>query len=97
MINFLSKLFRSNWTSFEDLGMDEYEVALCEPLHDLKNLINVIFDEVYNQTKNKELRQLVMDFCPHYTVKTIYTLKCKSKVYQYRKLNKHVTRIVIFH
>ena len=72
--------------TLEDLGMEEYEEALCEPLHHLKNLINVIFDKVYNQIKNKELRKVVMDFCPCYTGKTIYILNCKSKVYQYWKL-----------
>ena len=51
--------------------MEEYEVAMCDPLHDLKNMINVVFDEVYNQIKNKELKKLVMDFCTHYTGKTI--------------------------
>ena len=66
--------------TLEDLGMEEYEIALCEPLHDLKNLINVIFDEVYNQIKNKELKKLVMDFCTRYTGKKIYILNCKSKV-----------------
>ena len=57
----------------------------------------IILDEVYNQIKNEELKTLVMDFCTRYTSKTIYILNCKSTVYQYRKLNKHITRIVIFY
>ena len=52
--------------SIHELGLDEYEIATCEPLHDLKNLINLIFDEVHWQVNNKRLQKSLKQFCEEY-------------------------------
>ena len=47
----------------EDCDIKLYEVALCDPLHDLKNLISRIFEELPYQVDNPELKKDISDFC----------------------------------
>ena len=41
--------------------VEEYEVAMVEPLHDLKNVINRIFDELPHAVKDPQLKAAIKD------------------------------------
>ena len=49
--------------SLKDIGLQEYEIALTEPLHDLKNVILHIFEGLQSICyQNKALGKMVIKF-----------------------------------
>ena len=68
-------------TTLEDICCQEYEVANCEPLHDLKNVIHIILNEFAIIVEQKELRRQVQEFCKQ-TVGMKSTLKgCDARLF----------------
>jgi hypothetical protein len=47
---------------------------MCEPLHDMKNVIAVIFEELHWQIDNEALRKSMKEFCAAYTGKILRDL-----------------------
>ena len=43
--------------------MEEFEIALTEPLHDLKNVITLILELVPGQIQNPSLKSAVAKYC----------------------------------
>jgi hypothetical protein len=43
--------------------LDSYEVVMCEPLHDLKNVISAILEELPHQIEERSLKRKVTEFC----------------------------------
>ena len=52
--------------------VEEYEVAMVEPLHDLKYVINRIFDELPHAVKDPQLKATMKDLIS--AMKTGYTI-----------------------
>jgi hypothetical protein len=53
----------STGRSLAELGCEMYEVVLCDPLHDFKNLIFHILEELANHIDNVNLQHDVKEFC----------------------------------
>ena len=46
-------------TDKEPQNMEQYEICMIEPLHDLKSVINCVFGELPNSIEDKELRDVI--------------------------------------
>ena len=53
----------SNGHSLEELHLENYEVVHCDPLHDFKNIIHHILEELPYQVENQDLKDKVSEFC----------------------------------
>ena len=53
--------------TLSDIECAELEISMCEPLHDLKNVISIILDEMPSQIESIPLRQSITDFCVRLT------------------------------
>ena len=61
--------------TLSEIGCSDYEISLCEPLHDLKNTISTILDEMPAVIEDQRLQTAIRDFCKQLTGKlTNYTL-----------------------
>lgn len=49
--------------SLEQLGLQNYEVVHCDPLHDFKNVIQNLMEELPHQVQNLKLKSKVSEFC----------------------------------
>ena len=51
--------------SLEEIGIPRYEIANCEPLHDLKNVINHLLNELPHHLDDMqpELKEKITTFC----------------------------------
>ena len=53
----------STGEALADIGCSNYEISTCEPLHDLKNMIHHILNELPHHITNPQLRQQIKNFC----------------------------------
>lgn len=53
----------STQLSAEEAGLESYEVSLTEPMHDLKNLITHILQELPHHIEQAPLKEEIKDFC----------------------------------
>ena len=63
----LPALLQEGHHVIDALGLDEYEVSTCEPLHDLKNVNSIIFEELHHHVKDEPLRRSIKEFCSQFT------------------------------
>ena len=49
--------------TLSQLSCESYEVAMCDPLHDFKNLIHHILEELPHQVNTRDLKKDITDFC----------------------------------
>ena len=49
--------------TLEELNLDRYEVTHCDPLHDFKNVIVHLFDELPSQINDADIRKEISHFC----------------------------------
>ena len=57
--------------SLESLGINQYEIAFCEPLHDLKNIITNILLELPEQLPSGPLQKTIKKQCDSWMGMTI--------------------------
>ena len=53
----------STGLSLEEIGCPDYEIAVCEPLHDIKNMVHHILTELPDQIRKPELKAKIKAFC----------------------------------
>lgn len=55
----------STGKTLEELGCDRYEISLCEPLHDFKNLITHILEELRQQLGGvpRDVKETITQYC----------------------------------
>ena len=49
--------------TLSDIECAELEISMCEPLHDLKNVISIILNEMPGQIESNRLTKSISDFC----------------------------------
>ena len=49
--------------TLKEIGCPLYEISQCEPLHDLKNLITHLMNELPHQIEDGTLKNRVKEFC----------------------------------
>ena len=47
----------------EEIGIENYEISLTEPMHDLKNLITHILTELPHHIEDSTLQKVIKEFC----------------------------------
>ena len=49
--------------SLHEVGCERYEIATCEPLHDIKNTIHNVLSEMPARVANTQLKAEIQQFC----------------------------------